>query len=192
MRMTLVLATLLALSTSAHAEYIYTYTGREFAGFGPYPGTVSGVYSLQDRITGTLTIDDAATSQYIGGGYSAWPILAYTFTDGHQTLTEQNSVMTNNQFQGDLGAPWADWRLAFVAPTGGLVSGGFGDYGDHAWLGASPTTAASRADENVGAGSIHWTVEHVQPVPEPVTLALLLIGVIGLGVVQKFTISLLF
>src|SRR5437762_7827294 len=81
------LGAILVLSGSAHAEYIYTFTGQDFLGRPPSSiGVATGIYSLTDHITGTMSVDDMTTLEprTSAGGPAEWlytPPTAYSFTD---------------------------------------------------------------------------------------------------------------
>jgi hypothetical protein len=74
----------LALAPAAAADTMYSYVGDAFR-------TVSDVYTLADRITGSFTVRDDFTPTPLAGGGDWRPgLLSYRFTDGHQVLTDVN------------------------------------------------------------------------------------------------------
>ena len=83
-----VLLTILMLAPPAGATTMYSYVGDVFH-------AVSGNYSTSDRITGSLTLADGfvPNTQFSGPKDLRPGIIAYSFTDGHQTLTESNSTL---------------------------------------------------------------------------------------------------
>ena len=125
------LGALLMLSGSAHAEYIYTYTGYYFDPLGilahPGGGTVvpnTGVYTTSDYIRGTFRIADAVFRDTSPTTYDASMVLAYSFTDGHQTLTDANStVVAFGLFQDVCSGCWPhnsytnSWGGSSTSPT---------------------------------------------------------------------------
>ena len=107
MRTILALSTLLLLTTPAHADYIYAYTGYYFDPLGilahPGGGTVvpnTGVYTTSDYIRGTFRIADAVFRD-VSTTYDASMVLAYSFTDGHQTLTNGDSTIVSFRLHQD-------------------------------------------------------------------------------------------
>src|SRR5947208_16845192 len=83
-----VLLTILMLAPPAGATTMYSYVGDVFH-------AVSGNYSTSDRITGSLTLADGfVPNTQLSAPKDLRPgIIAYSFTDGHQTLTESNSTL---------------------------------------------------------------------------------------------------
>src|SRR2546429_3763796 len=78
-----VLSFLVALAPSAApANTIYTYEGGTFF-------TVRGVYTTQDRITGSFELADSFVG-IVGTGLQnvTAGVVRYSFTDDHQTLTD--------------------------------------------------------------------------------------------------------
>jgi hypothetical protein len=75
----------------AVADTMYSYTGDTFH-------TVSGVYLTSDRITGSFTVRDGFIpgkstlgAVFTGVGFVDG-VVAYSFSDGHQVLTKENST----------------------------------------------------------------------------------------------------
>jgi hypothetical protein len=202
----------LVLASGAGADTIYSYTGDTFR-------SVAGVYTTADRITGSFTVADgfvagfsAAGAVFTGfgrlqaanGDYSAPMfmdgVISYSFTDGHQTLTKDNStaalrlgvpveVLTPGSctpclYKNQVGAPWPDgfqprlWDIEITTPTGSITSYLIGDRYDLGSLDAANSGVNGRSigppdGSRVGT----WTVS----VPEPSTLVLLAAGLSVVG-----------
>jgi len=77
------------LATIASADTMYHYTGDTFR-------TVSGMYTLTDHLSGEFVVRDGFTPRPTTGG-ADWMagLVSYSFTDGHQALTEANSAATS-------------------------------------------------------------------------------------------------
>jgi hypothetical protein len=161
----------LALAPAAAADTIYSYVGDTFR-------TVSGVYTLADRITGSFTVQDGFTPQPLPGGSNWLPgVLSYRFTDGHQILTNANSTAG---IRLTLGLPFF-WDVE-VAGLGGHLSI-YDEYDrvDEAVLGPSllgPDVARNQCTTYCdGSHTGTWIVS----TPEPSTLALLAAGLVVLS-----------
>src|SRR5256885_11841673 len=89
MRTFFLLALLLPLVPLAvDADTIYRYEGRPFVEF-------LGSYTAADRITGSFTVADGfVVIPTSGGANFNGGIVSYSWTDGHQILTEANSTGT--------------------------------------------------------------------------------------------------
>src|SRR5258707_1483588 len=145
---TILFAVLLAgvYDVSAEADTVYTFTGGTF-------NYATGVYTPGDQVTGSFALSSsfvpvAATApQPVNSG-----VLSYSFTDGHQTLTQLNSVRTFSvgfNFTNRtpllpnccLGGPLTGWDVSIKTPTGGILteftSALSGDYTTAAGLGCS-------------------------------------------------------
>src|SRR5882762_8849488 len=83
----------LALAPVADANMMYSYVGDTFKTVPGITGLISGVYTTQDRITGWLIVADGFTPAFGAWYQDLTPgVVHYSFTDGHQTLTEANST----------------------------------------------------------------------------------------------------
>ncbi len=201
---------ILTRATAVQADYLYTYTGYYFEPMAtflhPSPDPNTGVYTTSDYIRGTLRIADAVFRD-VSTTYDASMVLAYSFTDGHQTLTNANSTVVSFRLhQDDLRYyPYTNawsWSLAFANADGTLRMAHFGegtDWGvieDVARLGtpngdglccATVTSSAQgyHAGSSPNTGFYYrWTVEQTgsaTSVPEPGVTILLLLGAGWLG-----------
>jgi hypothetical protein len=167
----------LALASVAAADTMYSYIGDTFR-------TVSGVYTLADRITGSFTVRDGFTPMQRPGGANWLPgLLSYSFTDGHQVLTDANStpfLISLNISTLGTGA----WNITLLAGlNGGISTLQDGDRVDSASLG-DPLLGADHGANfctNVCNDGSHVGTWTVTTVPEPATLALLASGLLVVG-----------
>lgn len=112
---------------SAEADTVYTFTGGTF-------NYATGVYVPGDQVTGSFILSTsfvpvlANAPQVVNSG-----VVSYSFTDGHQTLTQLNSVgnfsVGFNFTDGTpilpnccLGGPLTGWDVRIEAPTGGILT----------------------------------------------------------------------
>jgi hypothetical protein len=187
---------------SAKADTVYTFVGGTFT-------YATGVYTPGDQVTGSFVLSSsfvpvAATfPQLVNSG-----VLSYSFTDGHQTLTQLNSVgqffVGFNFANGTpilpnccLGGPLSGWQVTIQTPTSGIVTEYFsalsGDFSTAAGLGCSGslfggTCASSAVISNLIPAQFGdpgtWTMQ----VPEGGSTALLLfIGLAGLTILTRFS-----
>jgi hypothetical protein len=177
MRAIALLAFALLVPIPAQADTIYSYVGDTFR-------DVSGVYTLADRITGSFTVRDGFTPMQIPGGADWLPgLLSYSFTDGHQVLTDANStpfLISLNISTLGTGA----WNITLLAGlNGGISTLQDGDRVDSASLG-DPLLGADHGANfctNVCNDGSHVGTWTVTTVPEPATLALLASGLLVVG-----------
>jgi hypothetical protein len=158
----------LILAPVAEADTMYSYIGDTFR-------TVSGVYTLADRITGSFTVADGfvpVPRMYVDD--FTLGVVSYSFTDGHQTLTEANSkghFLLNHLARGF-------WDVGVGGPAGGIKTYNIFDRVDEAILGADLGENFCTNVCNDGSHVGTWTVTTV---PEPATLVLLAVGLISAG-----------
>ena len=121
----------------AAADTLYTYTGATFYFF-------QGIYTPSDRITGNFVLSDSFVWVPGGGPQSVMTdVASYSFTDGYQTLTQDNSTADLRvAFDFATGAPLlpgvnqAGWIVDIHSPTGGLqTSWVFNEFQVEAWIG---------------------------------------------------------
>lgn len=181
---------LVALAAPAKAVVMYSYTGNNFNVFSnETPPT--GTYDTSMSVTGTFTV--AAPLVSFSGSISP---LSYSFNDGRNTLDDANSSVFTFLMSTDAGGAPLLWQISidtavpptavgdqelaiatenssvFVSDTGSILS----------CISASSGTCT---DFNFDRGSIQnsagsWTVASVA-VPEPSSLALVLVGLSLLG-----------
>jgi hypothetical protein len=135
--------------TSAEADTVYSYVGDRFT-------FAQGVYSAGDRITGSFVLSDSflPTVGLIGVGPQSVTnfVESYSFTDGHQTLTQSNSTGTfkmpfttdgtlvvPGSAPGAIGSPY--WSVSIQTPTSGIQTASLGDYYITAWTGSPQPTS---------------------------------------------------
>lgn len=180
---------LLLLTAPAQADTIYTYTGDYFAERGgPVPSHLQGVYTTADRITGSFTVADGFLPAL---GQAGRPftdgVLAYSFSDGHQTLTKANST---GMFFLTLAAPDVEplWFITITsAPSTGISLYYNRERSDFGILDAENFGGNSGCVYGVCDGS-HlgtWTVS----VPEPMSLLLAVAGLGGVVLLRRFPLE---
>jgi len=198
----------------AEADTVYTYTGDYFGTavftLGQTWPSVSGVYTTADRITGSFTVADGfvpgmrqggrvfAGVGYLpaaDGGWSAAPgpmdgVLAYSFSDGHQTLTKANSTGEFYLTVGTLSLTTPDaepmWNISIQTPgaVGGIFSYYFLERHDIGRLDADNWGKNGNCLYG-GCDGSHlgtWSVT----VPEPMSIVLVIAGIGGLVGARRF------
>jgi len=192
----LAIVSLLVVVAPAWADTIYSYVSDTFR-------QVSGVYTTQDRITGSFTVADGFVPQfrYFGEPWAwVWTpgLLGWSWSDGHQTFTEANSAASFNTCSSVAGTIPSCWYLRVGSPvgsSGGAIiswadgsndgsfrndAGGLGP-GDSGFVGIDGMNCCSWRGQR---GT--WSV---QTVPEPSTV--LLVGLALAWVVvlaRRFTV----
>jgi hypothetical protein len=175
------LLTLLLWTSSAWA-ITYSYVGDTFR--ANIAESIAGVYTLSDYIRGWVTVNDSfvpplqAHEQNMTLG-----VLSYSFTDGHQTLTEANST---GGFMLPIQAPVLDWSstsgssawwfVGITTPTSGIRTSFSVGRTDQAFIG--PDNHGGNFGDfayNDGSHKGVWTV------PEPAPLVLLVAGLLVLS-----------
>jgi hypothetical protein len=183
------LALLMLVAGPAHAVTTYSYVGGHFGDWPWGPGT-AGVYTTADSVSGSFTVADGfvpgdpgnggRTAIFLGQGYDG--VLAYSFTDGHQTLTRANSTAT---IELGILLPIGDvqWGVFIDTPTGGHIHTalGGGERGDNGSLDANNWgwNTSGMIDNAGGRGT--WSVS----VPEPMSLLLALAGLGGVALARR-------
>jgi hypothetical protein len=199
---------LLLVAAPAQAVTTYSYVGGHFGDTGRGGPTLAGVYTTADGISGSFTVADGfqpvvgnggRTAIFLGEGYDG--VLAYSFTDGHQTLTRANSTASialrlpwsaEPSFPrpfADPSLPWpsdfqADqWEVIIAGVTGGLIRTGrlLDERGDYGSLDAN-NYGGNFSDTQNSGGPGTWTAT----VPEPMSLLLVGAGIGGLFGARRF------
>jgi PEP-CTERM motif len=168
----------LAVVPLAESDTIYTYTGDTFR-------RVSGVYGLEDRLSGFFVVNDAVTPPPGPQGAIFTPyLLSWSFTDGHQTLTESNSTATFVWGDtSDLG-PGVVWNASIQTVSGdGFWSHRHSDRIDLARLGLDRASNVANVGPPDGSQPGTWAVQTV--VPEPSTLLLVGLGLAGVAALRR-------
>jgi hypothetical protein len=177
-----VLLATLAAASVAEAVTTYSYVGGHFGDASRGVPPLAGVYTIADGISGSFTVADGflpgdagnggRTAIFLGQGYDG--VLAYSFTDGHQTLTRANSTATIA-----LGIPfYGQWEIRIEGVTGGGIHTAalLDDRGDYGFLDANNYGWNDSDTQNSG-GRGAWTAT----VPEPMSLGLVLTGLSALA-----------
>jgi len=124
----------------ASADLIYSYTSVPFFFVaGDYTGVVAALYPNPvfdnggDRITGSFVLSDSFVTVPATGAVNITAgVVSYSFSDGHQTLTEINSTAKFGFTWGQFGAPVWDgprtrdnglsWDIVITSATGAISS----------------------------------------------------------------------
>jgi hypothetical protein len=177
------------------------------------------VYTAADRITGSFTVAEGfipglttSGASFTGGGFYSdgtrapeglSGVVSYSFTDGHQTLNQNNSSIDGSLLLGlpyvtpgnynlggyNLGLWPSDfqpsyWHIHISTPTGSsigtLVEGDRADVGflDDNNFGVNGQAVGPSDGSHRGT----WTVAKV---PEPATILLAVMGLLALGAVGR-------
>jgi hypothetical protein len=171
-------AFILALPSMASSVYTYTYTGNDFE------SSPSGPYTDSDSVTGSFTLSSALGDNLVDAPFTP---SSYSFTDGVQTFSSTSSPATEETFEVSTnasgaivawsvslgtGPPDSDSVSTFTTEDVGMLDEGFGGEGFN--LGDAGTWA-----ETVSSGG------GTSPVPEPGNVALIGLGLIGIGLVRR-------
>jgi hypothetical protein len=207
MRICIAFAVTLAFAAFAKADTLYTYTSDHFS-------FMQGVYTPSNQVTLSLVLSASFVPQVATGQQNVTAgVVSYSFIDGQQTLTQNNSSATfelpfnpdgtsrllNPAFKGQYG-----WVFDITAPNGGAHAVFVNDYGVTNWVGApqpslfgfcapqsltlcffDPTisTEAISSVQPTGGGPGTWTV---QTVSEPSALILLAVALIAWPIIRRY------
>src|SRR2546430_6498271 len=175
------------IAAPARADYMYTYTGPDFAeisrGVGAY---ARGVYLPTDRVTGTLVIAEDGWNKQGVSPKSLATITTlmpydYSFTDGHQVLTPLNSVATffaTTSPEEGLADAFLNLKFSIRGTTGSMSSDPTPNFplgGDGLQL-ASLIDGVSFASKKTGGPGGERAIYEIQRVVEPSTILLFALG----------------
>jgi PEP-CTERM motif len=203
MRIFVAFVVTLALAGFAKADTLYTYTSDHFS-------FVQGVYAPGNQAILSLVLSGSFVTQVATGAQDVTAgVVRYSFTDGQQTLTQNNSSanfalpfnpdgtsrLLNPDFKTQEG-----WVFDITAPNGGVHAVFATDYGITTWVGApQPSTfgfcgpinsltlcffdptISTEAISNVQPTGGMPGRWTVQTVSEPSTLLLLGTGLLGMA-----------
>jgi hypothetical protein len=163
-----VATTVALLSQPMFATITYTYTGNPFF-------NASAPYTTSDMVTGSVELSSPLAANL---GLTMVTPLAFSFSDGVQTITNSNALVSSVSFAtGPTGAITV-WNVDLLSPNGeiGTVGGGSLVTGDGGTI-DNPFSAASNHDT---PGT--WTTVTPQVPDTGSTLSLMTLTLMALGV----------
>ena len=194
-RCVLVVGLVMVAATTAGASVILTYTGSTFGTNtnGPFgSGTPSDTYASTDRVTVTLTLGAELGASLANADVSP---TSFTIADGVNVITQATATSSRFKFTTDASknivgwdvdvqeqtTTYFRWMLTFKFPGNAL------DEGFDTTCGPGSTTVScvlgarsyqqSALSEVPGA----WAYERPVTAPEPLTAALVGVGLIAVG-----------
>jgi len=172
-------------AASAKADTLYTYVADTFT-------NVTGIYAVGDRVTGSFVLSSSYVFPNQGAGIYqiANFVTSYSFTDGHQTLTQTNStadIQVGFHTDGTSIVPTgsdasSNWYVAITTSSGEVLTEDLFGAGWQtvASLGNSEGHILSIDQTKWPGGPGTWSVQ----VPEGGTTALFLLA--GLTLLTPF------
>ena len=162
---------------SANALAIYQYSGKPFS-------NVAGVYTTADFVSGTISLSNPLVANLSGASIAA-SILAYTFSDGHQTLSgvTPTVALVSTNTSGNITA----WAIGLgplgaggtpICTTRGIGAGLCSIVGNSDFATTTPASPGSNSGVSLNPGT--WAL-----VPEPGAGALVAVGLAPLALVRR-------
>ena len=100
--------------TTAHATTTYRYTGNNYTSIPSDDDPPSGTYTTSMRITGSFTVNQPLPTMALGD--ISGLIVAYSFDDGRNVLTESNSVLQISSVAIDGSGQLGQWNFIISQP----------------------------------------------------------------------------
>jgi hypothetical protein len=183
---------LFLVPSATSAGTIYSYTGNYFTDFEDPPFPFEQIFTPSDRVTGWMSFAAPLADQSFG------PVVpdAYSFSNGFYTLTSSDVLLLSITNVTVTGGSISEWQLVFAdvatlgAPTGTAQNSVQTENVFSASIDLGGFTLVrpnSVISQEIGYGVIpgDWQISSTPvPVPEPSFLALLSLGLAGLGLTR--------
>jgi hypothetical protein len=168
-------------ATGAWADEMYTYTGPDFNAF------TGSDYNTSNFVSGSIILSTPLGDNLSNANESA-DIASFSFSDGNQTITNKSSGVSEAYFNfwTNASGTITGWELQFVV--------GSNDYIETSCMHSAPGCANGYIDKgelsSTEYGYVYTGTDNgngkvgswiASPVPEPGTLSIMSLGLLGLG-----------